>query len=104
MLNDAIAPKLDPIRQRPDGCAMSGNCSSSCGTSSLVIQRACGPLFGYSVSRSPGYVKATTVAAMSIRWIRLSSTVFIDAYSRKSPPSCTTSNGYEVAVPNRAGR
>ena len=36
---------------------------------------------------------ATTVAAMSSRWIRLSSTVFIAAYSRKSPPSCTISSG-----------
>ena len=36
--------------------------------------------------------------------MRLSRTVFIDAYCRKSPPSCTISSGYDAVGRNLAGR
>ena len=43
------------------------------------MNRACGAWLGYSLSRSRGGTKATTMGATSRRWMRLSSTVLIAA-------------------------
>lgn len=78
----ATAPKLEPIRARAAGPGASGSSCSRWPSSSVATQRAWALEFGYSTSRSPGWVKATTVSATSSRWMRLSSTVFMAAYSR----------------------
>src|SRR5690242_4381020 len=102
--SEATAPRLEPIRQRPAGRPIRGNVVSSRGSSSWVRNLEWAVEFVYSVSRSSGCRKATTVSATSERWMRLSSTVLAAAYWMKSGPSCTTSNGYVDVVRNRAGR
>src|SRR4051812_11648357 len=102
--NEATAPRLDPSRHRPDARPMSGSWVSSRGTSSWVRNLEWAVEFVYSVSRSCGCRKATTVSATSERWIRLSSTVFAAAYCRKSGPSWTSNSGYDAVRRNRAGR
>ena len=82
-VREELAERIDPDRLAVclDVIARAGELPSD-HPDSVAIQRACALELGYSSSRSPGWVKATTVSAMSSRWIRLSSTVFMAAYSR----------------------
>src|SRR5687768_14034383 len=98
--SDATPPNDYPIRHQPARPPTSGSDTSSSGSSSSVRNRECAVELAYSRIRSPALVNTTTTSATSMRWIRLSSTVFIDAYCRKSGPSWTISTGYEAVIRN----
>src|SRR3954452_16509507 len=76
----ATPPNDEPSRHRAARCPTSGSDDSSSGSSSWVRNREWAAEFAYSSRRSRGWVKATTVSTTSSRWIRLSRTVFIEAY------------------------